>query len=100
MCLYVCVYLFLCVPLCLCDSLCVSVCLCVWLSVFMCVSAINLCVFKYNTFVLCILLVPVLVYPIKQYYHSYAADFQLFPSDLGVKVTTSYPDKETSLFHQ
>ena len=94
MCLYVCVSLFVC------DSLCVSLCLCVCLSVYMSVSAINLCVFKYNTFVLRILLVPVLVYPIKQYYHSYAADFQLFPSDLGVKVTTSYPDKETSLFHQ
>ena len=44
------------VTVCLCVSLCVSVC-----QVSLSVSAINVCLFKYNAFVLRILLVPVLV---------------------------------------
>ena len=47
----VCVCVFLCVCLSLCACACVS----------LCVSAINLCLFKYNASVLRILLVPVLV---------------------------------------
>ena len=59
--LCVCLSLFACVSLSLCLSVCVSVCP----PVPLCVSAINFCVYKYNAFVLRILLVPVLVLFIK-----------------------------------
>ena len=72
----VCVSLFLFVPLCMCLSLCVCACLsmylcvslfvslrvsmCVFLCVSLCIFVSELSIFKYNAFVLRILLVPVL----------------------------------------